>query len=47
MLLSVLFWYNPCIYLLIQFYQKIIYQQVENVQADLSIEVQQHLANIM
>ena len=32
---------------LIQFYQKIIYQQVENVQADLSIEVQQHLANIM
>ena len=32
---------------LIQFYQRIIYQQVENVQADLSIEVQQHLANIM
>ena len=32
---------------LIQFYQRIICQQVENVQADLSIEVQQHLANIM
>ena len=32
---------------LIDLYQSIIQQQIELVQADLSVELQQHLANIM